>query len=89
VRVRIVLVTAIVAALFAAVPAAAQNPTDAQYDDSVTQVTEAAGGGPPPPVSGGALPFTGADAVALAALALALFATGIALRRTAAAADRE
>lgn len=75
-----------------AVSAVAQDPTSAQYDTSVTQVTsEVEAGGaansPSPPSSGlqtsvvGGLPFTGLDLIALAAVALAFTSVGFALRR--------
>jgi hypothetical protein len=78
--------------LVCVVPAVAQDPTSAQYDTSVTQVTsEAEVGGasnaPAPPSSGlqtnvvGGLPFTGLDLIALVAVALAFTSVGFALRR--------
>lgn len=75
---------------------AQSDPTSAQYDDSVAQV-EQVGGGPVAPAAStqsppehraplqsnlvGGLPFTGLDAIALAAVALALLSLGFALRR--------
>jgi hypothetical protein len=70
------------------------DPTDAQYDDTVTEITDEVGGAaetgqPPkdPEPSGlqkkvvGGLPFTGLDVIALMAVALALTSLGFALRR--------
>ena len=83
-----------VAALTLAGPGAiaqASGPTDAQYKDQVSQIAADFGGGAPTaPTSApsglqkevvGGLPFTGLDAVALAAVAVALLSMGLALRR--------
>jgi hypothetical protein len=73
----------------------AQDPTAAQYDNSVVDVQSAGSNSTPnstsePPAqqaSGlqasviGGLPFTGLDVIALAAVALALTSVGLALRQ--------
>ena len=70
--------------------ALAADPTGAQYDSDVRQIGEVGGGGDADssePATGlqkkvvGALPFTGIDLIALAAVALALASLGVALRR--------
>jgi hypothetical protein len=87
-RPRIGVATAIVVVLCALwLPAMApgqNDPTAAQYEDTVSQVSRAAGQAPSQPSqSGGALPVTGADVIALAAVALSLGGAGFALRRLA------
>jgi uncharacterized membrane protein len=71
--------------------AQANNPTDAQYDNSVTKVGGEIGGGsatsPTAAPSGlqkkvvGGLPFTGLDMVALTVVSVALLSMGLGLRR--------
>jgi len=91
---------AICFALAGAAPGLAESdPTAAQYDDPLQQVTDSSGGGggvdetPEPARSGlqkevvGGLPFTGLDVIALAAVALALTSMGFALRRMTAPRD--
>jgi hypothetical protein len=95
---RIFLAAAVTAAIAAPV-AQAGNPTDAQYQNGVTQIERGVGGdngnGPSTdqsqsagplnsPVVGG-LPFTGLDLVALGAVAVALMSLGLVLRRLTAA----
>jgi hypothetical protein len=69
----------------------AGDPVKSQYGKEVTKVAGTVGGGndgtPPAPKAGlqkqvvGGLPFTGLDAVALLAVAVALMSMGFALRR--------
>lgn len=75
-----------VVALFVA-PAAAfgagGDPTNAEYDSTLTQISA---GGPEPPAPtaeapGGSLPFTGLDVVAMAAVAGGLGLAGFVMRR--------
>ncbi len=76
---------------FAAVPAGAyaQNvgATDDQYEDGVLGLASGgnAGGSGAEPVStsGGQLPFTGLDVVAIAAIGVGLVGAGFAVRRAA------
>lgn len=74
-------------ALVPAVAAAQSNPTDAQYGDSLTQLSQGAAGGGPGGSAGSAdtgavgdLPFTGLDVALLAAVAAALVLVGLLLR---------
>jgi hypothetical protein len=63
---------------------AGNDPTGAQYEDTVTQVSNAAEQAPSQSTqSGGGLPVTGSDVIALAAVALSLGGAGFALRRLA------
>jgi hypothetical protein len=87
-----------------AVPALAQDPTAAQYDNGVHQVSANVGGGTQGGVgdaspastsqssglqeSVGGLPFTGLDVISLLAVALALTSVGFALRRMTASRSR-
>jgi hypothetical protein len=88
----IVALVATVAAMWLVGPVAlaqAGDPTNAQYDNQVTQVAGNVGGGGDDgsAPSGlqkkvvGGLPFTGLDVVALLAVAVALTSMGFALRR--------
>jgi hypothetical protein len=91
---RIVALLVTLAALWLVGPVAlaqAGNPTDAQYDNSVTKVSgEIGGGSATPPAAApsglrkqvvGGLPFTGLDVVALAVVSAALLSMGLGLRR--------
>jgi hypothetical protein len=97
-RVASVLALAMMSLVLVALPgqAVAANPcsdtTEAQYGKSTDQCLAAGlagdvGGGPAErvavPSSSESLPFTGLDVAALAAVALALTGTGVALRRLA------
>jgi hypothetical protein len=60
------------------------EPTQSQYDDSLTQISRA--DDPNDPSTGldgrvGPLPFTGFDVIAMAAVALAVTGLGLALQR--------
>ncbi|MGI9020013.1 MAG: hypothetical protein ACR2G3_04805 [Solirubrobacterales bacterium] len=65
--------------------AAAQSPTDDQYDDIPPSVSVESGGGSVDPggLGGdvGPLPFTGFDVIAMLAVALAVTGVGLALQR--------
>lgn len=73
---------------FALIPAVAAaqsvDPTDAQYGDSLVQLSQGASGGGPgasaDSSSVGDLPFTGLDVALLAAVAAALVLVGLLLR---------
>lgn len=78
------LIVALCAALVAPAVAGAQDPTSAQYDNELTQIST--GANPPAEASGldsqvGPLPFTGFDVIAMAAVALAVTGLGLALQR--------
>ena len=65
--------------------AAAQTPTDDQYDD-IPPAASGGGGGDPGDPGGlgdnvGPLPFTGFDVIAMLAVALAVTGVGLALQR--------
>ena len=89
------LVVAIVASLAVPALAAAQNvdPTESQYDSTLTQINQGADGAGPSGVASadasgdglsgnvGPLPFTGFDVIAMAAVALAVTGLGLALQR--------
>jgi hypothetical protein len=89
-RFRRAAVTLVTVAAFVVAPAAAfgsgGDPTDAEYDSTLTQISA---GGPQPPAPttpsaeapGGSLPFTGLDVAAMAAVAGGLGLAGFAMRR--------
>ena len=82
------IVTLVTVAALAVAPAAAfgagGDPTDAEYNSTLTQISA---GGPEPPAptaeapAGGSLPFTGFDVAAMAAVAGGLGLAGFAMRR--------
>jgi len=63
----------------AAAMAAGSSPTDAQYNSTLQQFSQGSGGGSAS--SGGSLPFTGLDVVALVVVAAGLLVAGLMLRR--------
>jgi hypothetical protein len=91
-RIRRKVVTLVTTAALFVAPAtafAAGDPTDAEYDSTLTQITA---GGPEPPAPtaeapGGSLPFTGLDVAAMAAVAGGLGLAGFAMRRRALRSD--
>jgi hypothetical protein len=81
---RILLTAIVVVSVLAPAAAMAASPTSAQYDDTLQLVSQGGGGGgtgTASTTSGGGLPFTGLDVAVLAAIALALTAAGLVLRR--------
>jgi hypothetical protein len=91
-RLALMVVVALTAAFVAPAFATAQTlePTEGQYDDTLTQISQGANpgnpGGPDEPTGTldenvGPLPFTGFDVIAMAAVALAVAGLGLALQR--------
>jgi hypothetical protein len=85
-RARRAIVTLVTVAAVGALPATAfaGDPSDAQYDSTLTQITA---GGPSEPAptatasTDGSLPFTGLDVAAMAIVAGGLGVAGFAMRR--------
>jgi hypothetical protein len=91
-RVALLAIVALAVAFAAPAIANAQTlePTQGQYDDTLTQISQGANpnnpGGPDEPTGTldenvGPLPFTGFDVIAMAAVALAVAGLGLALQR--------
>ena len=88
-RLALVIVVALTAAFVAPAFATAQTlePTQGQYDDTLTQISQGANPPSGDEPSGaldenvGPLPFTGFDVLAMAAVALAVAGLGLALQR--------
>ena len=80
-RLSSLLVAVLVIAALAPAAASAQNvgPTDEQYENGVLAL--AGSGNDPGSQSGSQLPFTGLDALAIAAVGIALVGAGFAVRR--------
>jgi hypothetical protein len=81
-----ILVALLIAAFAVPAVAAAQqvDPTQGQYNDSLTQITQAEKSNDPSTGLDsrvGPLPFTGFDVIAMAAVALAVTGLGLALQR--------
>jgi hypothetical protein len=92
------LCAAMLALLVPSAALGADDPTSAQYDSTLDQISQGSpadpgetgigtgGGSAPPsgdPGAGSALPFTGFDAAAMAVVAIALGLGGVAMRRRA------
>lgn len=78
-RLKLISLTVVAFALAPAAAFAAGSPTDAQYDSTLQQFSQGSGGGSAS--SGGSLPFTGLDVVALVVVAAGLLVAGLMLRR--------
>jgi hypothetical protein len=87
-RKRRTIVTLVTVAAVGAVPATAfaADPSDAQYNSTLTQITAGGPSEPPPSAtatasSEGSLPFTGLDVAGMAIVAGGLGVAGFAMRR--------